>query len=510
MSMTNARSDRLARYFGAIVHGGQNVNNASDFKRFLEAILDQNDHCKAVERLALSRNSMEALHHGLRFNITHTFINQYTAKFVQYLEDPKIKHLCNGLFFEQMLDVIMEPETLWNAFVVAFFSQQLDPHSVHALAWLISEVLALPTCSKADVMADAQRIVNDESISSSTSTDLRNLGHKIRYLLEMKTSASTMAVTGYSPGGRHDNDFPDFRKISILPTSDEFGCTVKPFYRRAEEVAELCGDQRVAGHLDNQFRLLREDMLCELREDFQTAIGAKKGRRSPINLGGLTLTRVSCGPESRRRIQPCALGVTCKSGLEPLLRPPQEKRKAFLMDNSQFLKHRAFGCLIRGTEIVAFATIERDIDELLRDVPVVLLRIGTEEATNKALLYLKLFADVKFLLVDAPIFAYEPILKCLQETGILPFKEELFLYEKSTPLTRSDLIPPTIINDLNGRANRDIRDILGASKAVKLDYSQLDSLVAGLTQRVSLIQGPPGMVSHSNVATHPLNQMIDI
>lgn len=39
-------------------------------------------------------------------------------------------------------------------------------------------------------------------------------------------------------------------------------------------------ETRIAAHLENQFRLLREDMLSELRDDIQIARGQKKGRCS--------------------------------------------------------------------------------------------------------------------------------------------------------------------------------------------------------------------------------------
>lgn len=125
--------------------------------------------------------------------------------------------------------------------------------------------------------------------------------------------------------------------------------------------------------------------------------------------------------------------------------------------------------------------------------PVLKLRISGQEALKKCFLYLKMYNDVEFLLVDAPIFAYEPTLKRLQGMAILPLKEELFLYEKGKLVGMSGLVPLSLACKLDEEVNSDISDILGTTKPVKLDWSQLRSLVAGLTQRVSLIQGPPGM-----------------
>jgi hypothetical protein len=40
---------------------------------------------------------------------------------------------------------------------------------------------------------------------------------------------------------------------------------------------------------------------------------------------------------------------------------------------------------------------------------------------------------------------------------------------------------------------QDLQDTVGATRNVKLDSAQAQSLLNGLSQRVSLIQGPPGM-----------------
>ncbi|KAJ5742562.1 uncharacterized protein N7511_011294 [Penicillium nucicola] len=76
------RSDRLARYFGAVLHGTQKVQDLSSFKRLIAAILDQKDPCGTFEQLILSPSALSALRIGLRFNLTPAFINGYTAKFI--------------------------------------------------------------------------------------------------------------------------------------------------------------------------------------------------------------------------------------------------------------------------------------------------------------------------------------------------------------------------------------------------------------------------------------------
>ncbi|EED23738.1 conserved hypothetical protein [Talaromyces stipitatus ATCC 10500] len=487
----STRSGRLAKYLGAVLRGKQQVQSLSDFKRFIEAILDDQDPCVTIERLVSSSNALGALRNGLRFNLTPAFINEYTSRFIQFLNNPEVKILCNGIFLEQLLLIILEPRTLWNAFVEAFRKRRLDYDATHALCWLTTELLSLPTSSAVDITADAQTIINDESIFTSPSISLRSLGHKIKYLIDMKSSASAISSED-TAGGRHDNDFLDFRQIAILPTADEMGCSERPFYRRVDEIAQLAGNQRIAAHVDNQFRLLREDMLSGLRDDIQFARGTKKGRRSALRLKGLSLTKISCISADLQHLHPCTVGVTAKSGLDRLNDISKEDRKNFLKSNPNFVRHRAFGCLLQDTEIVAFATIERNIDELISTPPVVMLRIAGEEALRKCLLFLKLYDNVEFLVVETPTFAYQPILRCLQERAVFPLTEELFLYERGEPVTESSLAPMHVINELKETFRRNIQDILRTNQPIILDQSQLESLLSGLAQRVSLIQGPPG------------------
>ncbi|GCB25818.1 hypothetical protein AAWM_08703 [Aspergillus awamori] len=262
---------------------------------------------------------------------------------------------------------------------------------------MMAELLSLPSSCGVDVIADAQTMVNDGSLLRSPSIELRGLGHKLNHFLQMKCSGSTIDSSAFTAGGRHNNDFPDFRKIAILPTSDEFSCTERPFFRRAEDIGELQGHQRVTTFLDTQFRLLREDMLSELRVDVQFANGRKKGRKLTFRIRYLSVARLSYGRVNDIRLHTCCLGVSCKSGLENISQLSKEKRISYVKENRNFMKHQAFGCLTWGAEIVAFATIERDKDAVVADLPIVMLRIAGDDAFKKALLYLKLYSDVHFV-----------------------------------------------------------------------------------------------------------------
>ena len=467
------------------------MNNAADTKLFLEAVCDQKDHQSCIEKLVASSQALSALQSGLRFDVSPSFINQNTARYIKYLSEPAVKQVCNGQFLKQLLLVIVEPPTLWKALITSYYDRSLSQDSVHAFAWLLLELISLPTSYQVDVLQDAQGVATDGFLLGSPSHETRTLGYKIQHVLLTKSSPSPVGPES-APGGRHDNDFVDFRKIAIYPTADEFLSAEKPFYRRADAVAEAQPENRVAMHLDNHFRLLREDMLAELRDDLQIARGQKKGRRSALVLRELSAVGIFCGDD--KRWKPCALAIQCRSGLEQLTNLLPSQRKHFLHETRSFLKHQSFGCMIRGAEIVAFATVDRNEDGLLREPPVVMLQITGDAAFKKALLALKSSRDIEFLLVDTPIFAYEPVLKCLQDKVDFPLAEELLAQNLNDSTAQSSLVPDIVAKQLKERSGKNVQHILQTAKAITLDPSQTESLIAGLMKPLSLIQGPPGMI----------------
>ena len=65
-------------------------------------------------------------------------------------------------------------------------------------------------------------------------------------------------------GPRHDNDFEDICKISILPTSEEILCSRKEYLPVTDPAQLHIGG--IEGLIDRHFRLLREDTVGQLRD----------------------------------------------------------------------------------------------------------------------------------------------------------------------------------------------------------------------------------------------------
>ncbi|KAL4812011.1 P-loop containing nucleoside triphosphate hydrolase protein [Aspergillus spinulosporus] len=484
-----SRSERLAKFFTLILSGKRPVSTVENFTLLLEAIQEQTDHAACVERIIASPPARSAIHTGIRLNISPEFLNNHTSLFILYLAEPGVRNRYNGQFLQELLELIFEPPTVWNAFMRAFQDERLTERGMEAFAWLLIELLAHPSVSQNSVIADAQKVADNGALLRSLSPETRRYGHKLHHILQIKASNMVVHNSDHMPGGRHDNDHADFRRIAIYPTSGEFHSAEKSFYRRADEIRELAENDRPAAHLDNQFRLLREDMLSEIREELLIAQGKKQNRRRATVLEKLALEDVFYGTDKRG--SPCSLVISCLEGLEQLTSRDRDARKEFLQNERSFLRHGSFGCLIRGEEIVSFATVDRQVEYLLRNPLRVVLRVIGDEAVRKTLSYFKLYDDIRFLLVDAPVFAYEPILRQLQEKMELPLAEELLGFKPGDIAAPSGTIHSTVIESL-GDQERKLQDILGTEGPLSLDPSQMKSLLSGLTQRVSLIQGPPG------------------
>src|SRR6266542_406234 len=73
-------------------------------------------------------------------------------------------------------------------------------------------------------------------------------------------------------GKRHDNDFKEISKISIIPTKEEILCDRMPFLPSSLPDAPHFLPDGAAKLLDTQFRLLREDMLNPIRESISSLV----------------------------------------------------------------------------------------------------------------------------------------------------------------------------------------------------------------------------------------------
>lgn len=168
-----------------------------------------------------------------------------------------------------------------------------------------------------------------------------------------------------------------------------------------------------------------------------------------------------------------------------------ERQKA-LDTNRNILPHQSFGCLLYGTEVIAFASVDRGASSLVEDIPTLALEVLGHDGLSRVFLYAKIHILSSFLVVNTPVFAYEPILRRLQEKMEFPMADILFATEPRQESLELGTKLTAVINHIPMSQGQNLQGIINSTQKVSLDSSQMTSLLDGLQQRISVIQGPPG------------------
>ncbi|KAF1353179.1 hypothetical protein BDV97DRAFT_387680 [Delphinella strobiligena] len=182
------RSKELQGIFKKVAHGKYMIYNSRSAKRFLEAVIDRSDPVICVQEIIGSFDGLTALQSALEMDVTPTFMNASMVPLLQYLQALSLKSVRDGFYLQRVVECLVILPTFWNALV--------DGHK-------------------------RSSINND-----STNLETRDWGHKIKHILQVIDSVTTIATSrrqliskDFGPGGRHDNDFLDFRRASIMPTA---------------------------------------------------------------------------------------------------------------------------------------------------------------------------------------------------------------------------------------------------------------------------------------------------
>ncbi len=491
-SSDDARATKLSTLFHNVVHGQRKLLTARDGKLFIEAMCVQADPATCSHKLLSSPFGLSALQASVRFDTSVIFLNEHAVPLLRYLQSTSLKTIDSGSVLAKLLLSMVEPPFFWEALTKSFTSGLLNSSASHAFAWLLLQLVSLPGKASSPYLAVAGSSNILETILKSPDGETRNLGQKIRHALPLDAS-ELYNDAEEKPGGRHDNDHADHRQISIMPTADELLSTDRPFFRTADFIDDPKNvTSRYGIHLDNQFRLLREDMLGEIRDELKVLTGKKAGRHKGIVVEDLYIAGVEMGTDKKR----LPWGVVLKCGQElPLLKKIQpEKRKGFLRDNRHILRHGNIACLLIDGEPAAFPTINRDEEALSKTPAAITIQFADDSTLPYALSKLKTSGNVKLAQLDAAIFAFEPFLRRLQEMNNLPLIDELLHWEIGKDIEGPSFLPGKVIKTLESQSGKQLKDSLRVKKSIILDQSQMNSLCVCLRQRVSLVQGPPGEI----------------
>ena len=493
MDKNNPRLARLTKVFNDILCGKVALRTYNA-KHFLEAICAQPDAATCLDKLIASKYGLSALQIAMHSERSTKFFNNHACDLLAFLQAPHLKVINGGDYLSDIVLKIVDPPIFWNPFKSAFLDKSLYKKTQLSFGWLLLQLCCLPTDFATPYRTHNDTLTIMRTLLSSSSLPLALIGQRIKHVLETCTSVSSTDVhLGRGPGGRHDNDFDDFRNISILPTADELKSTEYPFLRPADVLDDPETEPtRVALHLDNQFRLLREDLIYEMREELQVATGRKKGYHQGVRITGLSVKEIDCGAEDKRT--KWGLVLVCEHDVLSLKKLKTAKaRKEYLDKHRNFLKHQSLACLLAGSDIIGFSTIVRDEDRLAKDPPEIVLQFEAKaNMIENSLLKLRMKSNVVLIQMDTPVFSYEPILKCLQQINTLPLSSELLLWQEGNELAPFSSTATPIVEALRRDPQMDLQGLLSTQMSITLDASQSASLLCSLTQPVSLIHGPPG------------------
>ncbi|KAM5384717.1 hypothetical protein ACJA88_002564 [Fusarium oxysporum] len=497
---SGSRAAKLIKTFWAVIKGEQQITNAHSAKLFVQACgiyRCKNSPVKFVEVMISNPAGIAALERVVRVDLSFSFINTTALPFLLTLSDEGVAALSNGGFLRQMLTAILEPTTFWTAAVEAYHSDQLDNVGLEAFAWLCLQIVS--DQANFDLHKDAVKgLMEHKSLLRSDSPEVRKIAYRIDKIIKIFAQPET-ASSGVTPGGRHDNDHANFRDISIYPTSDELLSTDPPYLQRLGEVFDTPMETRSQSYRDWLFRLLREDMLSELREDLQVAMSKKESKRRPVALGQLRLVGINADHDiETKHIPPYTLYVACQQGISFPNKLPKGGKKAFIEESKNFMKHDSFGALCCNGTIIAFGSLVRDVTNLLKTPPIVGIKFNDGSGLKKAVDVLQspLKDQVKFFIVDTATFAFEPILRRLKTIAELPLEAQLIDPEQpSGDGPRSATLNALLHQLKEALASGHSYQMpagLRLKKEIKLQGAQLKSFIHGISSNLALIQGPPG------------------
>lgn len=321
------RVTRLSAFFNKVLYGQRTLSTARDGKLFIEAVCLQADPATCAHKLLSSPSGLSALQASVRFDTSVTFLNEDAVPLLRYLQTPSLKAIGSGSVLAQLLLSMVEPPFFWEALTKSFTDGLLNQGASQAFAWLLLQLVSLPGKSSSPYLAVAHSSNILTAILKSPDGETRILGQKIEHALPLDTSELHNDAEA-KPGGRHDNDHADHREISIMPTADELLSKDRPFFRTADFIDDpKTVSSRHGIHLDNQFRLLREDMLADIRDELKILTDGKAGRHKGIIMDGLSLAGVEMGT-ARNRL-PWGVVLKCKEELPHLKKSSHTSERTF-------------------------------------------------------------------------------------------------------------------------------------------------------------------------------------
>jgi hypothetical protein len=367
-------------------------------------------------------------------------------------------------------------------------------------------------------------------MSNSQSIPLQRCAALIQPLIESFAPAvarpnrmTTVAEIQHVAGGRHNNDFFQFRDVELLPSTEELLCTELPYLPRPADVISE------ATMLDRNFRLLRHDLVKSLQEEFgivedsRTASSSSKSKAKPAPqfrrafehaqvIGFVSGFRTEAERKAKvKRLERAFFEIKFEHGADKIA---ERSHKSYWLEKSKrALQIDSLVCIVVDGNPYCFGlVVQRDEARLGSREP----SIGVAPCSmvdGRVMTELQ-FRRARFTLVQcqASFFAYEFILKRLKAMKEIPFKEELVRWKKGDEYygpvhARNHAKYADLVTNFGKHIKGErvaMSSLIYSKKLAEsnhiLDSSQKAAILHGLTHRVALIQGPPGYASRQYAA----------
>lgn len=489
--MDNERSDSLDHYFRDIISGRLPTNERRHLL-FLEAICSQEDSLSCINKLHNSPQGLESIQAALRSDPSPTFFNGRVSEFLRYLNSQSLRNVSSRELMTPILRSIVEPPAFWAAFNSAFKQGYLDADAQLGFIWLFWNILLQPSLRGLPYFQVVK--IHFEEISrvlESPIFEIRVLAYKISHGLAILQRGKQPELYESGPGWRHDNDHIDFRDISIYPTGDEFISPEEPYIGPSQLPANH--EVLEAEHLGVLFRCERNKMMRTLISEYEEVMRGIKPHENRIT--GCKVVDLFYRPrDTEKRVTEWAIVLEATSNLPQLearkLKNPGSRRKWFV-DNPWVVKHQSTVGLIVGDEVLAFGTIQRDVDILSQNSQIV-IRIGYNSSTKRVLTTLLAGRYIDIFQFKATISSYLPILEGLKDKSVSRFSTELV--SPGSPFKRraTETIPSDVLNLIRKNAGSSLQTVLVTDQPICLDEYLTTAVVKALSETLSVISGPPG------------------
>ncbi|KAK6523012.1 hypothetical protein TWF281_002435 [Arthrobotrys megalospora] len=485
---------------------------------FLRSVIRQSGEPYATETcISTLGNSVHGIFmivEALRHNIKDVpFLNDYVGQlflFLTHLTGNENHELDVGSFDDHirriMTRIVADNYMMFRYLTKAAKAGKLNSDAMEGFARFLVGYLEFSP----QVPGYIQSIITDatflERLLTAEDEGVQYIGQLFKYWSECDSHLKLDDPGNYQPGGRHDNDFKDYRRIRIIPSPEELSCTTPSFLPKAAAPFKHKGDPRVGAHLDAQFRLLREEMVNEVRADYHNCIDGKiigpkpnhSSERPKLVLENLQWHNwdFECGPKTRK----FGIRLLLPNGFEPYVKFGGKNYFDLLCTDQSFpYKNNQLACLVVGDEVVAFPKMVRDFECLRENPPAIVLMFEGKEDIRCAMKKLCQAVtdrnngdpEIKLVCIDTPVFAHEPVLKRLQAMRAIPLADELLHFEQGDQIEKTSFSPDSIIDYIT--PERPLRDLVKAGLAsITMDKAQCTAIKRALQNKVSLIQGPPG------------------